>query len=218
MALSPGEVLSHTETGYADRVRGVLGDGTHGAPVRVSTEISPCGFAPMRGAGSRDDTPAPLDGLERAAERWGPVRLPKGADPAAVVRDHSPACLMTERREHDEANGSSTCEFGVQGFGTDGKAVADAMAAAVHTWDRELWDRAKPRLTVMPAGTPDSALPAGYVVEKSDCRVVIGWPGRAVTRPPALPLDGTRHKGGATSSDHLDQRGLRQREEHPGGA
>ncbi|MCX4807670.1 hypothetical protein OG594_39775 [Streptomyces sp. NBC_01214] len=38
-----------------------------------------------------------------------------------------------------------------------------------------------------------------------------------MTRPPAPPLDGTPHKRGWTSSDHLGQRGLRQREEHPGG-
>ncbi|MCX5303085.1 methyltransferase domain-containing protein [Streptomyces sp. NBC_00160] len=131
------------ETGYADRVRLVLGDGTQGAPghlipengfdaiivtvasndlpwrwtsqltegghlvvplriggltravglrkrdsVLVSTEISPCGFVPMQGAGRWDDTPtligdtgygirwedtppAPLDGLDRALDAGG---------------------------------------------------------------------------------------------------------------------------------------------------
>ncbi|MFJ5546760.1 methyltransferase, FxLD system [Streptomyces sp. NPDC093225] len=278
------------ETGYADRVRAILGDGTHGAPghlipengfdailitvasndvpwrwteqlaegghlvvplriggftravglrkqgpVLVSTAISPCGFVPMQGAGRWDETPvpigdtgygirwedtppAPLDGLDRALaegglELWtgvtvhgdesfedlqlwlatslsgfcrmegdpdrpGPVRLPKRSGAAAIVLGRSLACLMTERREHDEPNGTSTWEFGVQGFGPDGKAAADTLAAAVRAWDQELRGQATPRLTVMPAGTPDSALPAGHVVEKTDCRIVVTWPGR----------------------------------------
>ncbi|MEV7616111.1 methyltransferase, FxLD system [Streptomyces sp. NPDC089799] len=286
------------ETGYAKRVRAVLGDGTGGAPgdllpadgfdaiivtvasndvarywtnqlaqgghlvvplriggftravglrnedpTLVSTEISPCGFVPMQGAGRWDEAPAPigdtgygirwedtppaaLDGLDRAlaaggVELWtgvtvrggetiedlqlwlatslsgfcrmegdpdrpGPVQLPKRSGAEAVVLGRSLACLMTERREHDEAGGPSTWEFGVQGFGPDGKAAADTLAAAVHTWDRDLRGRAAPRLTVMPAGTPDSALPAGDVVEKNDCRIVVSWPGRDEAPGPAV--------------------------------
>ncbi|MFJ3728218.1 methyltransferase, FxLD system [Streptomyces sp. NPDC090045] len=292
------------ETGYADRVRLVLGDGTHGAPghlipengfdaiivtvasndlpwrwtsqlaegrhlvvplriggftraaglrkqdsMLVSTEISPCGFVPMQGAGRWDDSPtvigdtgygirwedtppAPLDGLDRALaagglELWtgvtvrggesledlqlwlatslggfcrmdgnpdrpGPVRLPKRSGAEAVILGRSLACLMTERREHDDAKGTSTWEFGVQGFGPDGKTAADTIAAAVRTWDRELRGRATPRLTVMPAGTADSALPAGDVVEKSDCRIVIGWPDRDEAADPAVGRNTTR--------------------------
>ncbi|KOV00682.1 hypothetical protein ADK91_25215 [Streptomyces sp. XY511] len=286
------------ETGYAGRVRAVLGDGTRGAPgelipadgfdaiivtvasndvarywtnqlaqgghlvmplriggftravslrnedpALVSTEISPCGFVPMQGAGRWDETAAPLgdtgygirwedtppsalDGLDRAlavggTELWtgvtvrggetledlqlwlatslpgfcrmegdpdrpGLVRLPKRSGAEAIVLGRSLACLMTERREHDEAEGTSTWEFGVQGFGPDGKAAADTLAAAVHTWDRDLRGRATPRLTVMPAGTPDSALPAGDVVEKNDCRIVVSWPGRDEAPAPAV--------------------------------
>ncbi|WP_328786527.1 methyltransferase, FxLD system [Streptomyces sp. NBC_00273] len=278
------------ETGYADRVRAVLGDGTHGAPghlipekgfdaiivtvaandvpqrwtgqlaegghlvvplriggftravrlrregsVLVSTAISACGFVPMQGAGRWDESPiligdtgygirwedtspVPLDGLDSALaaggvalwtgvtvrsgetfedlqlwlatslsqfcrmegdpDRPGPVRLPKRSSAEAIVLGRSLACLMTERREHDEAESTSLWEFGVQGFGPDGKAAADTLAAAVRAWDRELRNRATPRLTVMPAGTPDSALPAGHVVEKPDRRIVVSWPGR----------------------------------------
>ncbi|MEU9303295.1 methyltransferase, FxLD system [Streptomyces sp. NPDC048269] len=292
------------ETGYADRVRPVLGDGNHGAPgylipepgfdaivvtvasnglpwrwtnqlaeggrlvvplriggftravglrkedsVLVSTEISPCGFVPMQGAGRWDDTPVPigdsgygirwedtrpaaLDGLDRAlaaggVELWtgvtvgggesfedlqlwlasslsgfcrmtgdpdrsGPVRLPKRSGAEAIVLGRSLACLMVERRQHDEATGTSTWEFGVQGFGSDGKAAVDAMATAVHTWDRELRDRVTPRLTVMPAGTPDSALPPGDVVEKADCRIVVSWPGRDGAAGPGVGRSTTR--------------------------
>ncbi|MFE3329012.1 methyltransferase, FxLD system [Streptomyces sp. NPDC059176] len=111
-------------------------------------------------------------------EQPGPVRLPKRTGAEAIVVGRSLACLMVERRELDEAAGGSTWEFGVQGFGPDGKAAADAMARAVHTWDRELRGRAAPALTVLPAGTPDSALPHGDIVEKADCRIVVSWPDR----------------------------------------
>ncbi|WP_329096736.1 methyltransferase, FxLD system [Streptomyces sp. NBC_01439] len=286
------------ETGYADRVRAVLGDGTNGTPgelipadgfdaiivtvasndvarywtnqlaegghlvvplriggftravglrnedpALVSTEISPCGFVPMQGAGRWDETAAPLgdtgygirwedtpptalDGLDRAlaaggTELWtgvtvlggesvedlqlwlatslagfcrmegdpdrpGPVRLPKRSGAETIILGRSLACLMTERREHDEADGASTWEFGVQGFGPDGKAAADTLAAAVQTWDRDLRGRATPRLTVVPAGTPDSALPAGDIVEKKDSRIVVSWPGRDEAPAPAV--------------------------------
>ncbi|MBW5480802.1 methyltransferase, FxLD system [Streptomyces bambusae] len=111
-------------------------------------------------------------------DRPGPVRLPKRAGAEAIVLGRSLACLMVERRECDEATGASTWEFGVQGFGPDGKAAAESMAAAVHTWDRELRGHAVPALTVLPTGTADGALPAGDVVEKADCRIVVSWPGR----------------------------------------
>jgi protein-L-isoaspartate(D-aspartate) O-methyltransferase len=116
--------------------------------------------------------------MDGGPERQGPVRLPKRPGAEAIVLGRSLACLMTERREHDRANGTSTWEFGVQGFGPDGKTAADTMAAAVHTWDRELPERVTPRLTVMPADTPDSALPTGEIVEKTHCRIVVAWPGR----------------------------------------
>ncbi|MFI0219967.1 AAA family ATPase [Streptomyces lydicus] len=120
-----------------------------------------------------------------------PVRLPKRSGAESVVLGRSLTCLMTKRREHDEATGTSTWEFGVQSFGADGKSAADTLASAARTW--ELRDRATPRLTVLPAGTPDSALPAGDVVEKTDCRIVVACP--AVTRLLAPPLNGTRHEG-----------------------
>ncbi|WP_329315610.1 methyltransferase, FxLD system [Streptomyces sp. NBC_01278] len=286
------------ETGYADRVRPVLGDGTHGAPghlipengfdaiivtvasndlpwhwssqlaegghlvvplriggftravglrkedwALVSTDISPCGFVPMQGAGRWDDTPAPigetgygirwedtppgpLDGLDRALaaggtelwtgvtveggesfedlqlwlatsldgfcrmdgdpDRQGPVRLPKRSGAEAIVLGRSLACLMVEKREHDESTDISTWEFGVQSFGENGKSAADTIAAAVHTWDRELRGRATPQLTVLPPDTPDSRLPAGNVVAKNDCRIVVSWPGRDGTTDSAV--------------------------------
>ncbi|MER7509513.1 hypothetical protein ABTX82_14330 [Streptomyces lavendulae] len=60
--------------------------------------------------------------MEGGPDRPGPVRLPKRSGAEAIVLGHSLACLMTERREHEEAEGTSLWELGVQGFGPDGKA------------------------------------------------------------------------------------------------
>ncbi|MFI5986850.1 methyltransferase, FxLD system [Streptomyces sp. NPDC051555] len=279
-----------SETGYADRVKLVLGDGTHGAPgalvpaegfdaimvtvaandvpaawrdqlaegghlvlpLRIggftralglrkragrlhSAGISSCGFVPMQGDGTWDEAPdpigescygirwedtapSPLDGLDRALtaagrdvrtgvtvaenesfehlqlwlatslpgfcrltgdrEQAGPIRLLKSMDLMAMVSGGSLACVVVERREHDEHVGEPLWEFRVQGFGPDGKTAADTMADAVHVWDRELRGRATPALTILPASTPDSALPAGDVVEKRQSRIVASWRGR----------------------------------------
>ncbi|MFG2394518.1 hypothetical protein ACGFYF_37345 [Streptomyces lavendulae] len=130
-----------------------------------------------------------LDGfcrLDGDPDRPGPVRLPKRSGAEAIIVNRSLGCLMVEKREHNEATGTSVWEFGVQAFGEDGKAAADTMATAVHTWNRELRGRATPQLTVRPAGTPDSRLPAGNVVEKGDCRMVVSRPGRDSTAGSAV--------------------------------
>ncbi|MFI5671100.1 methyltransferase, FxLD system [Streptomyces sp. NPDC051704] len=279
-----------TETGYADRVRAVLGNGSRGAPqvlvpahgfdailvtvgandievawrdqlaegrnlvvpLRIggftravglrkqagtltSAGISVCAFVPMQGDGRWDETPdpigesgygirwedsapSPLDGLDRALttagtdvrtgvtvvenesfedlQLWlatsvpgfcrltgdrdkpGPIRLPKSTDAMAMVSGGSLACTVVERLADGEHGGTPTWEFRVQGFGPDGKTAADTMARAVHAWNRDLRGRATPALTILPSGTPDSALPAGDVVEKRQARIVVGWPGR----------------------------------------
>ncbi|MFF0551031.1 methyltransferase, FxLD system [Streptomyces sp. NPDC004311] len=277
------------ETGYADRVRAVLGDGTRGAPgalvpaagfdailvtvgandipaawhtqladgrnlvvpLRIggftralslrkasgqltSTWVSVCGFVPMQGGGRWDETPDPigesgygirwedttpalLDGLDRAlttagaevrtgvtvaenesfehlqlwlatsvpgfcrltgdSEQPGPLRLPKHSDAMAMVSGSSLACVLTERLEQDGPGAAPTWEFRVQGFGADGKTVADALADAVRTWDRELRDRAHPVLTILPAD-PSGPVPAGDIVDKPQGRIAVTWAGR----------------------------------------
>ncbi|MGW7029163.1 methyltransferase, FxLD system [Streptomyces xanthophaeus] len=276
-----------TETGYADRVRPVLGDGTRGAPaplvpaegfdailvtvganevevawreqlaegghlvlplriggftraiglrkqadVLTSASISVCGFVPMQGDGRWDETPdpigesgygirwedtarSPLDGLDRALttagvdvptgvtvvknesfehlqlwlatsvagfcrltdsrEKPGPIRMPKSTDAMAMVSAGSLAVVLVERIADNEHSSTPTWEFRVQGFGPDSKKAADTLARAVHTWDRDLRGRATPMLTILPANTPNSALPAGDVVEKQQARIVASW-------------------------------------------
>ncbi|GAA3381314.1 hypothetical protein GCM10020367_72070 [Streptomyces sannanensis] len=45
-------------------------------------------------------------------------------------------------------------------------------------------------LTLHPAGTPDRLLPAGDVVDKEHCRLVVQWPGRDALLPaPVEPTE-----------------------------
>jgi protein-L-isoaspartate(D-aspartate) O-methyltransferase len=52
-------------------------------------------------------------------------------------------------------------------------AVAQTMADHISAWDKE--GRPSPRLTVLPASTPDADLPPGYVLNKRHTRLVISW-------------------------------------------
>jgi protein-L-isoaspartate(D-aspartate) O-methyltransferase len=65
-------------------------------------------------------------------------------------------------------------EFGVIGHGPDARRTAQLLAEQIRAWDRA--GRPSPRLTVLPAGTPDADLPAGHVLDKRHARLVISWP------------------------------------------
>jgi protein-L-isoaspartate(D-aspartate) O-methyltransferase len=64
-------------------------------------------------------------------------------------------------------------EFGVVAHGPDAVDVAHMMAERIFVWEQA--DRPSPHLTVLPAGTPDVDLPAGYIVNKRHTRLVISW-------------------------------------------
>ena len=66
------------------------------------------------------------------------------------------------------------CEFGSVGHGPDAARVARVLAEQISTWDDA--GRPSPRLTVLPAGTPDADLPAGFLLDKRHTRLVISWP------------------------------------------
>jgi len=48
------------------------------------------------------------------------------------------------------------------------------LAEQICAWD--MAGRPSPTLTVLPAGTPDTDLPAGHVLDKRHARLVISWP------------------------------------------
>ena len=64
-------------------------------------------------------------------------------------------------------------EFGVVAHGPDAVDVAHMMTGHISAWDAA--GRPSPHLTILPAGTPDADLPAGYIVNKRHTRLVISW-------------------------------------------
>ena len=66
------------------------------------------------------------------------------------------------------------CEFGSVGHGPDASRVARVLAEQISAWDDA--GRPSPRLTVLPAGTPDADLPAGFLLDKRHARLVISRP------------------------------------------
>jgi protein-L-isoaspartate(D-aspartate) O-methyltransferase len=65
-------------------------------------------------------------------------------------------------------------EFGAFAHGPQAEQAARLLAGEIRAWDRA--GRPTPRLSVHPAGTPDTHLPDGLRVEKTHSRLVISWP------------------------------------------
>ncbi|MEV3857646.1 methyltransferase, FxLD system [Streptomyces sp. NPDC050095] len=103
------------------------------------------------------------------------VEPPKGWNRAAVVHHDSFAYVVTEKTEQTAADGTGVWEFIVHAFGPHARQAAARMTEAVRTWDRDLRNHPGPRLTALPAGTPDEELPPGAVIDKPHCRVVVDW-------------------------------------------
>jgi len=68
-------------------------------------------------------------------------------------------------------------EFGAYGHGPRGAELAERLAGHIRTWDRDHRHGPGPVLTVHPAGTPASDLPAGSVLTRRHSTVVLSWPG-----------------------------------------
>lgn len=72
-------------------------------------------------------------------------------------------------------------EWVVHAYGPRAAEFAAEAAAHLRTWAREHRGGPGPRITVHPAGTPDSDLPSGRVVNKRHSRVTISWPETATS-------------------------------------
>jgi protein-L-isoaspartate(D-aspartate) O-methyltransferase len=67
-------------------------------------------------------------------------------------------------------------EFGVYGHGPAAERVADELAEHIRAWDRDHRSGPGARIEAYPAGTADTDLPAGRVIDKHNTRVTISWP------------------------------------------
>ncbi|MFQ6197090.1 methyltransferase, FxLD system [Streptomyces sp. NPDC000405] len=66
-------------------------------------------------------------------------------------------------------------EFGAAGHGPNAKTTAEHLVEQMQVWDRD-HRPGQAQFDVYPAGTPDTALPDGRIVDKRHTRVVISWP------------------------------------------
>ncbi|MFJ7775915.1 methyltransferase, FxLD system [Streptomyces yangpuensis] len=118
----------------------------------------------------------------------GVTGIAKDRDAPAIVGDASLAYLIHVKTKDGDSPQDKEWEWTVHAFGEQGPALAERLADTVRAWDRHVRaddndEHADPVLTVHPAGTPDDALPAGDVLDKDLCRLVVRWPGRDVPQP-----------------------------------
>nr|WP_311132475.1 methyltransferase, FxLD system [Nonomuraea gerenzanensis] len=68
----------------------------------------------------------------------------------------------------------TTFEFGVYAHGPTAAEAAETFAEQIRQWDQH--GRPAPSMTVYPAETPDTGLPAGLVLHKRHTTIVLHWP------------------------------------------
>ncbi|MGW2016824.1 methyltransferase, FxLD system [Streptomyces sp. NPDC001927] len=133
-----------------------------------------------------------LSGFCRLAAHQEPDKgvtgIAKDRDAPAIVGDASLAYLIHVQTKDGDSPQGKEWKWTVHAFGEQGPALAKRLLATVLAWDRHVRtddndQHADPLLTVYPTGTPDDALPAGDVLDKDLCRLVVRWPGRDVPPP-----------------------------------
>ncbi|MFF1907241.1 methyltransferase, FxLD system [Kitasatospora sp. NPDC058218] len=107
----------------------------------------------------------------------GITAFARSENAAALLGDGSLAYLTYVWVKDGETPAERRAEFVAHAFGESGPALADRLAAAVRRWDEHARGHGYPRMTVHPAATPDSDLPAGHVVDKVLSRLVFQWAG-----------------------------------------
>ncbi|WP_243762147.1 methyltransferase, FxLD system [Streptomyces sp. Tu 3180] len=118
-----------------------------------------------------------------AHRNTGVTGIAKDRDAPAIIGDASLAYLIHVQSWHSKHSEDKEWEWFVHAFGEQGPQLVEQLVATVRTWDRHVRtdDNSKhtdPALTVHPVGTPDDLLPAGDVLDKEHCRLVLRWPGR----------------------------------------
>ncbi|GAT79544.1 protein-L-isoaspartate O-methyltransferase [Streptomyces sp. F-3] len=112
----------------------------------------------------------PLMAAKPAARERGLVASASPIGVPTLVDGASFAYRTSRRTDHPDR-----FELGAIGHGPQGKAVAERLAAEIRAWDRDHRGH-RAHIEVHPAGTPDSQLPSGRVIERRHTRVVISWP------------------------------------------
>jgi protein-L-isoaspartate(D-aspartate) O-methyltransferase len=118
-------------------------------------------------ATASDNTVCRIEVTGKALEEG--VRRPAipGRSPALVSGD-SLAFLIAER---DDADLERPSRLGAAGYGPDAIPLAQDLIARITDWSPDR--AAAPHMTIHPAGTQDSELPKGHVIDKENSRIVL---------------------------------------------
>lgn len=88
----------------------------------------------------------------------------------ALAEGDSLAYLILTRREGE---GPVRFELGATGRGPAYQDLADRLCKQIRAWDGDR--EARPTIKLYPAGTPDSKIGNGYIIDKPGCRVAISY-------------------------------------------
>ncbi|MCX4826038.1 hypothetical protein OG883_40915 [Streptomyces sp. NBC_01142] len=123
----------------------------------------------------------------------GITALPKGSDAAAITAAGSLAYLTHVLVQDGPTAEQRRSEFLAHGFGPSGPALAEQLTFAVRRWDVHERAHGYPQLEVHPAGTPDTELPTGHVLDKTHNRLVWTWRSDTADAPAAQPEKVSAH-------------------------
>ncbi|WP_103503403.1 MULTISPECIES: methyltransferase, FxLD system [Streptomyces] len=118
-------------------------------------------------ATASDDTVCRIEVTKQAQEDGARRPAIPGRSPA-LVAGSSIAFLIAER---DNADLERPSRLGAAAYGPDATTLARNLIAHITAWSVDR--TAAPQLIIHPAGTPDSELPKGHVVDKADSRMVL---------------------------------------------
>ncbi|WP_322754913.1 methyltransferase, FxLD system [Frankia sp. Cas3] len=97
--------------------------------------------------------------------------LPGATVGCAVVEGGSVAYVATRQLDGDDLT------LDVHAYGPDAAGLAETVVEQLRVWDRDHRGGPGPRYLVLPAGTPDTELPAAdRAINKIHSRVVLSWP------------------------------------------
>jgi protein-L-isoaspartate(D-aspartate) O-methyltransferase len=90
----------------------------------------------------------------------------------ALVEGDSLAYLALQRLASGEG-AEPRFSLGAVGYGPEGAGLAERLCEQIRAWDRDR--TAEPVITAYPAGTPDSELVTGHLIDKPSVRLVISY-------------------------------------------
>jgi protein-L-isoaspartate(D-aspartate) O-methyltransferase len=180
--LADGEVTMRWEEGAPGDTAGIE-EVLHGPRYEISTGLVVPGMFNFETLQVYAATTLP--GFCRLTAPEG-SKLVAQQDAPAMLADGSLAYLTHVQIKDGPTPTDRRYEFLIHAYGPAAAELAERFAACVQSWNQDVRENGYPPLTVHPAGTPDSQLPPGDVLDKSASRLVFQWPGRTSSEAQVL--------------------------------